>query len=348
MESNFFQSLQKESWEEVRLEKIIKLKYGKEHKSLNNGNIPTYGSGGIIRYVDTSIYNNKSILIPRKGTLNNIFYTEKPFWVVDTMFYSIIDLKLAYAKFLYYKLKTIDFRLLNVGTAVPSLTTQVIYDITIPLPPLKTQEKIAQILSSFDDKIDLLHKQNKTLEILAQTLFRHHFIENAKESWEVGKLGDLIKVKRGKNITKKDAVFGIYPVIAGGVKPACYHNQSNTKSPVITISASGTAGYVSIHYTPVWASDSSFIDESVTPYIYFCYLFLKMNQEVLYGKQEGSVQPHIYPSHIMDLELLKYPKEKIEKFEKEISIYFDKISHNAREIQNLESLRDIVLKRILE
>ncbi|MBD5166630.1 MAG: restriction endonuclease subunit S [Helicobacter sp.] len=169
------------------------------------------------------------------------------------------------------------------------------------------------------------------------------------DKWEIGKLGDYITPKKGKNITQKNAIKGIYPVIAGGLEPAYYHNQSNTESPVITISASGAnAGFVNIHYCPVWSSDSSYIDKTITPYVYFFYLFLKMNQNILYDKQEGSAQPHIYPSHIMELEIPHYPKNLIETFESQIQIYFDKISHNMGEIQNLQSMRDMLLQKLLE
>ena len=323
---------------------------------------------------------------------------------------------------MYYLARSENFR----ETAIKSMTgssgrervqIEVIRDYEFSLPPLETQRKIAEILSSFDDKIDLLHRQNKTLESLSLTLFRHTFIDNPKnpnapchsrqacnchsepalageesidtkshrdisaspqydkekiliaeknappnneqhsggatsvahnEHWEMGQLGDYITPKKGKNITQKNAIKGIYPVIAGGLEPAYYHNQSNTESPVITISASGAnAGFVNIHYCPVWSSDSSYIDKTITPYVYFFYLFLKMNQNILYDKQEGSAQPHIYPSHIMELEMPHYPKGLIETFESQMQIYFDKISHNMREILNLESMRDMLLSKIL-
>jgi type I restriction enzyme, S subunit len=180
------------SWRECKLGDILELKYGKDHKALKDGNIPVFGSGGIMRYADTSLYDDESILIPRKGTLNNIFYINEPFWTVDTIFWSKINTKEAFGKFLFYQLKTIDFANLNVGSAVPSLTTKVLNEVDISLPPLEEQKAIAEVLSSLDDKIDLLHRQNQTLESLAQTLFRQWFIEEAKEEWEEIKLGDFV------------------------------------------------------------------------------------------------------------------------------------------------------------
>jgi type I restriction enzyme S subunit len=233
-------------------------------------------------------------------------------------------------------------------SAYPSLKPSDIESLEILLPPLPEQRAIAEVLSSLDDKIDLLHRQNKTLEALAETIFRQWFIEEADESWEVGKLGDLIVPKKGKNLTKSEAIAGNYPVVAGGLEPSCYHNQANTKAPVVTISASGAnAGFVRIYYTPVWSSDSSYIDETITPFVYFSYIFLKVNQKQLIDKQEGSAQPHIYPSHIMELEMVKYPNILIEKFEKEVSDIFQKIKHNTQQIHTLTQLRDTLLPKLM-
>ena len=129
---------------ECKLGDILELKYGKDHKALSDGNIPVYGSGGIMRYADTFLYDKESILIPRKGTLSNIFYIDgkRPFWTVDTIFWSKINTELTFGKFLFYYLKTIDFANLNVGSAVPSLTTKVLNEVDISLPPLEEQKAI--------------------------------------------------------------------------------------------------------------------------------------------------------------------------------------------------------------
>lgn len=226
--------------------------------------------------------------------------------------------------------------------------TDVVLDIDILLPPLPEQKAIAQVLSSLDDKIELLNEQNKTLEQMAEILFRQWFIEEVEEDWEEVKLGSLIRPLKGKNITRKDAIDGNIPVIAGGLLPSYYHNISNTSAPVITVSASGAnAGFVNIHYTPVWSSDSSYIDDSVTSHIYFFYVYLKFNQKILSDKQEGSAIPHIYPSHIMELMILEYPSILIERFNLLVTPYFQKIKSNQSQIQTLTSLRDTLLPKLM-
>jgi type I restriction enzyme S subunit len=105
-------------------------------------------------------------------------------------------------------------------------------------------------------------------------------MEDAKEDWEDVKLGYFLQPQKGRNITKSEAVDGEYPVVAGGLEPSCYHNKSNTKAPVITVSASGAnAGFIRLYNSPVWSSDSSFIDETITPYLYTFYVLLKLNQD---------------------------------------------------------------------
>lgn len=164
-------------WKQVRLGDVVEVKYGKDHKKLKSGNVPVYGSGGVMRCVDTSIYDEESVLIPRKGTLNNIFYMDKPFWTVDTIFWTRINKSKIVPKFLYYQLKLIDFVSLNVGTAVPSMTVKILNELGINLPPLPTQQKIASILSSLDNKIENNRKTCEKLEEIAQAIFKRWFVD---------------------------------------------------------------------------------------------------------------------------------------------------------------------------
>jgi type I restriction enzyme S subunit len=164
-------------WKEYRLSDLMEIKYGKDHKHLADGSYPLFGSGGIMRYVEKSIYEEESILIPRKGTLSNLFYVNEPFWSVDTMFWSKIKQYKVLPKYLYYTLKTYNLAELNVGSAVPSLTTEVLNKVDVTIPNIEIQSAIAEILSSLDDKIELNNKINQELENLAQTLFKRWFID---------------------------------------------------------------------------------------------------------------------------------------------------------------------------
>ncbi len=270
-------------WKQVKLGELLELKYGKDHKSLKNGSIPVFGSGGIMRYVDTSIYEQPSILIPRKGSLNNIFYVDFPFWTVDTIFWSKIKQEFACGKFLYYFLKEIDLESLNVGSAVPSLTVPVINDIEINLPSLPEQKAIADVLSALDDKIDLLHRQNYTLEQMAETLFRQWFVEEAQEDWEEKNLDFLFDISSGKSLNRKDFDdFGNFDVLGANGKIG-KSNRYNFNEKLIFTGRVGTLGKVFIvdNY-PVWLSDNTLVIKNIK-YFYFTYFLLKNNELETYN-----------------------------------------------------------------
>ena len=144
----------------MKLSQICEIKYGKDHKNLPDGSIPVYGSGGIMRYANQALWDKPAVLIPRKGTLSNLFYSEKPFWTVDTLFWTKIDESLVIPKYLYYSLLTKKLADLNVGTAVPSLTADVLNDVEITLPSLEAQAAIVNCLNSFDTKIELNNRLN--------------------------------------------------------------------------------------------------------------------------------------------------------------------------------------------
>ena len=120
-------------WKVGKLSELIDVKYGKDHKKLIDGNIPVYGSGGLLRKVDRSLYEGESVLIPRKGTLNNVMYVNEPFWTVDTMFYSIPKLP-NIVLYTYIMLCEKDLASMNAGSAVPSMTTDILNNMQIIIP----------------------------------------------------------------------------------------------------------------------------------------------------------------------------------------------------------------------
>ena len=156
-------------WRVGKLEELINIRYGKDHKKLNEGNIPVYGSGGIMRYIDKAIYSEETVLIPRKGTLNNIFLINQPFWSVDTMFYSEMRKK-GIAKYIYFFLKNKDLSSMNAGSAVPSMTTEILNRMLILISADDIFIRYNQIASSIFDTIYSNQKINNDLIILRNTL----------------------------------------------------------------------------------------------------------------------------------------------------------------------------------
>lgn len=149
-------------WKTNKLSSVCQIKYGKDHKHLEDGDIPVYGSGGIMRYASKALFEKESILIPRKGTLSNLFYVSKPFWSVDTMFYTIIKQE-SIRKYLFYLLKSLNLVSMNVGSAVPSLTTEVLNKIEIIIPDNKLLIEFEKVVSSFYTKMKVNNTQIQTL-----------------------------------------------------------------------------------------------------------------------------------------------------------------------------------------
>ena len=186
---------------------------------------------------------------------------------------------------------------------------------------------------------------NDNLEKQCVTIFKKMFSSIFYGSSNVG---NYLKPKHGKNLLSKNAILGDVPVVAGGLEPAIYHNKSNTQSPVITISASGAnAGFIRLWHIPVWSSDSSYIDYSVSKYIYFWYVFLKLRQNEIYDLQSGSAQPHIYPKHLEELSIDELDIKLVKNFNEITSSFFEKIGKNNIENKKLSNLKNYLLPKLM-
>ncbi len=134
-----------------RLDEVCKIMNGKDYKIFADGKIPVYGTGGIMTKIDTFVSDKPSVLIPRKGSIGNLFYVDEPFWTVDTIYWTNIDDKQVIPKYLYYYLSTQDLEKMNTAVGgVPSLTQAVLNKIEIPIPPYDEQERIVATLDKFD------------------------------------------------------------------------------------------------------------------------------------------------------------------------------------------------------
>lgn len=161
------------------LQEVMKIKYGKNQKKVEdeNGEYPILGTGGVMGYANKFLYDKPSVLIGRKGSISKVKYIDKPFWTVDTLFYTEINKNKALPLYLYYYLSQIDFNYYNEGTTIPSLRTETLNKIEIYLPNIKVQNKIVEYLSNIDKKIELNNKIISNLEQVSQTLFKHWFID---------------------------------------------------------------------------------------------------------------------------------------------------------------------------
>lgn len=219
-------------WKETNWGKIATLEYGKAIRNYRSatGNVPVYGTNGPIGWHHTPLCSSPGVVIGRKGAYRGIHYSDKPFFVIDTAFY-LNPKELFEIKWAYYCLLTYDINGMDSGSAIPSTNREEFYRLPVNVPPILEQKEIAGFLSMFDDRINILHKINQTLEGIAQALFKSWFIDfdpvHAKQKgkkpegideataslfpdnfeqselgeiprgWYYGKIGDVATVKSG-------------------------------------------------------------------------------------------------------------------------------------------------------
>lgn len=215
-------------WGYAYLGDILSVRYGREHKHLSAGDIPVLGTGGIIRYANSALYSQPSVLIGRKGTIDNPQFIEQPFWAVDTLFYTeIATSNVPY--FVYLIVLRINWKRYNEATGLPSLNVKSISGIRINIPSKEEQQKIADFLSSIDTRIEQLEKKKSLFEQykkgLMQKLFsqENRFRDERGEEypgWAKRRLRDLSEIisgvvfQRGETTTYPEE--GRMPVLRAG------------------------------------------------------------------------------------------------------------------------------------
>ena len=295
------------------------------------------------------LHDKPSILIGRKGTIDKVRYVEHPFWTVDTLFYSEINEDLVIPKFLYYRMCTINFMNYNEGTTIPSLRTETLNRLTLKVPPLAEQRRIAEILGSLDDKIGLNSAINRNLEEQARALFKNWFIDFAPfggvvpGEWKEGKLSDFVNVKYGKDHKKLgDGTIPVYG--SGGIMR--YVNQFLYDKESVLIPRKGTLNNIFYISEPFWSVDTMFYTEMLIPNAAkFVYFFMK--EKDLESLNAGSAVPSM-TSDILNAMPVVVPSAKaLLKYEEIVSPMFKKMDGNNKESIRLAALRDTLLPKLM-
>lgn len=255
----------------------------------------------------------------------------------------------------------------SVGSTQPKLPLYNIKSIKIPVPPLPEQRAIASVLSSLDDKIDLLHRENKTLEAMAETLFRQWFIEEADEGWEEVPLSFLGDIVCGKTPpTKRKEYFGgnipfiKIPDMRGNtfvfqtsdtLTEEGEQSQNNKTLPPksICVSCIATVGLVSM---TAKESQTNQQINSIVPkkdfYRYYLYLFMKNSVDLLIAMASGGTATlNLNTGDFSKIEVTLPNEYELKKFHKTVEPMFDRIYLNQTQIRTLEKLRDTLLPKLM-
>jgi len=351
---------------------IITVEHLGDNRIIHN-NLPLVGDDDKNR-LKKYVLAEGDIVFSRVGSVDRRAYVsaKEDGWMFSGRCLRVRPLRKVDAKFLSYYFGLEDFketiRRIAVGATMPSINTTILSNVVIPLPSIKTQCRIATILSSLDDKIDLLHRENATLEQMAETIFRQWFVVEAKEEWEEGKLGDILSVKGGTTPSTKEPSFwdgdiawtsprdvttlnGLYlfetekritqkglEQISSGLLPSGTLLMSS-RAPVgvlafAEIPLAINQGYIAI------LDDKGYSKE-------FIYLWLKTNMDLVHSYSNGSTFMEISKSAFKSLDISIPYKNEVECFVQEVKPYFEKIRTNEIQIRTLTKTRDGLLPKLM-
>ena len=354
---------------EFKLCELLKIYNGTKYDHLNKGDIPLYGSGGLMSHVDEALYSGEAILLPRKGTLSNIMYVNESFWTVDTMYYAVVNNKLADAFYLYSYLSQLDLSNLDSGSTLPSMTKSAYESIVVKLPDLKIQKTVATILFNIRKKLEINNQINQELEAMAKTLYDYWFVQfdfpdqNGKpykssggkmvyhpelkreipEGWGVEKLKYFLTIKNGKDHKHlQDGKFAVYG--SGGIMRTVADYLYSGES--ILFPRKGTLNNVMYVNEEFWTVDTMFYSE-VNKNNSALYVFYSVKDIDFNKLNTGTGVPSMTSSILYDLNIIVPEENILEKFNTIVKQNYETIKLNNIQNQELNQLRDWLLPMLM-
>lgn len=345
------------SWTNTTIGEFCPFSYGKglPEKKRVSGEISVYGSNGIIGTHNDAFVFEEGIIIGRKGSIGEIFFSPTPFWPIDTTFY-VVGSNSRDTRFTYYLLKTLGLDQMNSDSAVPGLNRDAAHKIQILVPPLPEQRAIADILGALDDKIELNRRMNQTLEELAQTLFKHWFIDNPERAkWKEGCLGDAIEIYDSKRIPlssrERSLRKGIFPY-HGAASIMDYIDNFIFDGIYLLIAEDGSVSddkdnpvlqYVSGKF---WVNNHAHIVQG-KGYFSTEYILNFLKQINISPYITGAVQPKLNQENLKRIPFIFPPESEVNMFNKKANNLFSLLRSNIEQSQTLAKLRDILLPKLM-
>ncbi len=345
------------SWAEFKLQDIAVLHYGKAlpERDRKHGDIPVYGSGGITGSHNRALVKGPGIVVGRKGTVGAVYWETRPFFPIDTVYFAEPVNGSADKRFLYYLLRNLPLASMNSDAAVPGLNRENAYALRVRLPDLPTQQRIAGILSAYDDLIENNRRRIGLLEQAARLLYREWFVhlrfpghETAKivdglpEGWEkttLGKHCPLIYGKALKAETRVDGPFDVY----GSSGIVGTHNKALTTGPAIIVGRKGNVGSVYWARRGFWPIDTVyFVDPANSDF--FTYFAL---QNIAFQNTDVAV-PGLNRDYAHTREIKLPPKELVQSFNDRATVFLRQAELLSSQNDALTRARDLLLPRLMD
>jgi len=350
-------------WKECKLGDVCFFQRGHDLPKTDMllGNIPVAGSNGIIGYHSITTTKGPGVTIGRSGNIGTPKFYQTDFWAHNTVLY-VKDFKGNDEKFVYYFLHIFDFTGFNAGSAVPTLNRNHIHEIPILLPPLPEQQAIAGVLSSLDDKIDLLHRQNKTLEAMAETLFRQWFVEEADEEWEEKPLSYIANFLNGlacqkfppQNEIEKLPVLKIRE-LNNGITEASDWATSNVNQEYIVDLGDIIFAWSASLMVKIWDGEKCVLNqhlfkvtsEKYPKWFYLYWTKHHLDEFIAISKSHATTMGHIKRKDLDNAMVLLPSEKELNQITKIMEPIVEKKIKNYQQLSILKKFRDTLLPKLM-
>lgn len=327
---------------------------GKAIRSIEQGDIPIYGSNGVIGLSNSALYKN-AIILGRVGAYcGSVMRCKEEFWASDNTIVVKPKREKADIDYCFYLLISQNLNNYAGGAAQPLITQSTLKRIDIKVPDINTQRRIADILSAYDDLIENHRKQIKLLEEAAMRLYKEWFVhlrfpgnENTRivdgvpEGWIRSKTKEFIKFSYGKALKAADRKGNKYPVY-GSSGIVGYHESYIVEAPVIIVGRKGNIGSVYLSFENAYPIDTVYY---VTTKLSLYYTYFELSSRTFVNSD--SAVPGLNRVYAESMEMI-CPCEYIQnEFDKKISILFKRKNNLQRQIQLLQQARNKLLPKLM-
>lgn len=333
------------NWNQYYLRDILKLMYGKSlpERDRQNGDIPVYGSGGIGGFHNLELVKGPGVIVGRKGTVGSVFFEQKDFFPIDTVYYVDVYPEKVQIKFSYYLLKSLPLSSLNTDAAVPGLNRERALSLQVKIPPLDTQNRISCLLENYDELIKNNTRRIELLEESGRLLYREWFIHlrfpghehavitnGVPEDWEKTSLGQYSKLNYGKALKAENRIEGNFAVYgSSGIVGS--HNAALAKGPAIIVGRKGNVGSVYWSSRDCWPIDTVyFIDtDKANLYLYYALQFMQfintdvavpgLNRDLAHSRPLIIPSPRILNEFLLAAAPIRQQIEKLEELNQKLA-----------------------------